>query len=105
MNIGTVVVKNKENVIEKTFRNVFDITTESGMFIIHYDVDKEWLYDESKYDYEIVSVPIDDSHPDYKSAYNDHIAIIKELENEISELRNTIVNMCKSAFGGANNEN
>lgn len=94
MNTGTVVVKSKKNGAEKIFKNVFDVTTESDMFIIHYDVNKKWLYDQSTYDYEWVV-----ERCPTKETFN-HNEIIMQLEKEIERLKRVIVNMCKSAFGG-----
>lgn len=39
------------------------------------------------------------SQPDYEREYYRHIEIIKKLENENTELKNTILNMCNWLFG------
>ena len=39
-----------------------------------------------------------DAQPDYKKEYYRHIEIIKKLETENAELKNTILNMCKWLF-------
>lgn len=98
----TVTIKNKTNQTVKTHTNVKDVEQNSNGITLAFDNHYLW-YSTDDYTYHIMpeqNTPMDDGQPDYKSAYNDHIAIIKKLENENAELRNTIVGMCKSAFGG-----
>ena len=101
MRTGTVVVRNKENGTEQIFENVFDVTTDSGLFIIHYNVNEKWGYDKASYDYEwVVEQTPTKQDETYKLTQT-----IMQLEKENEKLKRVIVNMCKSAFGGANNEN
>jgi hypothetical protein len=96
MRTGTVVVKNKENGTEKIFENVFDVTTDSDIFMIHNDVNKEWAHDKASYDYDwVVEQTPTKQDETYKLTQT-----IMQLEKENEKLKRVIVNMCKSAFGG-----
>jgi hypothetical protein len=96
MRTGTVVVKNKENGTEKIFENVFDVTTDSDIFMIHYDVNKGCAYDKASYDYDwVVEQTPTKQDETYKLTQT-----IMQLEKENEKLKRVIVNMCKSAFGG-----
>ena len=39
-----------------------------------------------------------DAQPDYKNEYHRHVKIIENLERENTDLKRTIVNMCKWLF-------
>lgn len=91
----SIILKNKTSGSEFNFEDATSIIENDTEYHINFHNRKPLCF--NKADWDIVTY---DDEPVYK--FN---KTIMQLEKENEKLKRVIINMCKYAFGGANNEN